>query len=99
MKKPTKKYLIYDRTNKIFWKSNIPYGYGTNNKPVFETRFTEKLNDATLMTRADAKKILQKFGDYEFVVGGYCRKVDGSAIEIREVCVTVELQLKPKYMP
>lgn len=99
MKKVRKKHLIFDPTNKVFWKSNHHYGYGFNNKAVFETRFTDKLDEATLMTKKDAEDVLKNFSEYEFVLGGYCKTVDAMALEVREVYVTVELQLRPKYFP
>lgn len=99
MKKVNKKHLIFDPTNKVFWKSNHHYGYGFNNKAVFETRFTDKLNDATLMTKREAKEVLKNFSEFDFVLGGQVKPVDAMALEVREVCVTIELQLKPKYFP
>jgi hypothetical protein len=99
MKKFNKHYIIFDPTNKVFWVKNQHYGYGYNNRAVFETQFTDKLDQATRMTKKEAKAVLNRFSDYDFVLGGYIKTVDAPALEVREVGVTVELQLKPRYFP
>lgn len=99
MKTFHKLYVIFDPINKVFWINNHHYGYGYNNKAVFETRFTDKLNKATRMLRKEATEVLQKFSEYEFVLGGTIKTVDATALVVKEIGVTVELQLKPKYLP
>jgi len=99
MKTFHKHWIIFDPTNKVFWEENFHYGYGFNNREVFEARFTDKLNEATLMSKKDAKKVLEKFREYDCVFGGSIKTVDLAALEVKEVGVTIELQIRPRNFP
>lgn len=87
-----KRYTVIDPNAKAFWIRNIHYGYTNNNKPVFDTRFTEDLSEATLMERYKAEQVLEAFSEQEYINGGQV-KVDGQALVIRAVHISYEIDL------
>jgi hypothetical protein len=98
MKKFNLFHIIWDPKNKFFWEENFHYGFGPNNREVFEARFTDNLMEATRMTKKHAKEVLKRFVEYDCIVGGRI-KADVAELEIKEVGVTVELQIRPRWFP
>jgi len=91
MKKTIKRYTITDPKAHLYWERNFHYGYTTNNKAVFDTRFTDNLVEATLLSKKEAEDVLARFNEYDFVQTGR-HKVDGKELVIRIVTLTYELE-------
>lgn len=90
MKKTIKRYTISNPDTSLYWIRNFHYGYTTGNKAVFDTRFTDDLSEATLLSKKEAEKVLERFNEFEFVQTGL-HKVDGQALLICPVNVTFEI--------
>ncbi len=63
-------FVIWDHKNNLYWQKNIPYGYNYQNKAVFEARFTDNLEEATALPFEEISKVMSRFRDESFVMGG-----------------------------
>lgn len=78
------KYAIMDTNNNVYWVRSRHYGYGTGNKAVFETKFTEALTEATLVSKKEAEEVLDRFIQFDFVIENKI-KIDATALVIKVV--------------
>lgn len=93
MKKIIKRYIVIDPTSNVYWERNLHYGFTTGNQSVFDTRFTDDLAEATLMSKKEAEDVLARFSESEFVQTGY-HKVDGRALEVRPITIEYKLEIQ-----
>lgn len=70
-------YFIHDIKNNLYWEKNLSYGYNFQNKPVFEARFVNKLEDATGLTWKEACEVIASFIIDDHIFGGLHKAEDG----------------------
>ncbi len=58
---PFARYYYIKDVNNFYWEKNISYGYNYQNQAVFETRFVDKLQDATALQWDEVCEVLDSF--------------------------------------
>lgn len=63
-------YALFDFKNNYYWVKNRPYGYNWQNETVLMAEFTDKMEEATLMTWQEVRDMIAKFESGHIVMGG-----------------------------
>jgi len=77
-----KDWILADTTNHVYWQKTRHHGYGYDNKEIFEEFFTDKVEEAALLTWEEAVQVVYRIFDNHYVLGGYVKNVNPLCFEI-----------------
>lgn len=89
MKQNKTYYVVVDRILKLFVSAIYHHSYSTDNKTVFDVRFTDKISEAMLCSKKDAQDLWEKTFSNDFItmIGP---KTNRYALEVDSVKVTYD---------
>jgi len=91
MKRTIKRFVVWDPNTKFYLVRTLHHSYTSDNHPIFDTRFTDKIDEAQVFVSEEAAgEVIRKFSTQQFIQTEKF-KVDASVLTVGPIDISFEL--------